>query len=323
MKITLFILFYIFSFNTAYGCKPGEIIPGVTKEVVSVFSALDFQDIIQEIKEEFESKNPEVLLHVFKGASRELGYLIREKSPVSRVDIVVSSSPELMEDFLLSDYLDWYIIFGKDELCLVYTQNSKYAQRINGQNWYKIISQEGVKLARTDENLEHLGYRTLTSWRLADIYYKENISEALFRNCPMHNIYPDAESLYLSLIAGDTDYAFHYLSFAKRKGLAYLRLPVQINLASDEFSSFYAQASVDVSGKDRESFLSLRGKTIVYAIGFLKSSISKGWPKRFFKFLFSGQAEAIFRRNGIEFDSPLRCQGKIPQEFKELCSGGD
>lgn len=319
MKITPFILFCLFSFNIAYGCKPGEIIPGVTKEVVSVFCAVDFQDAVGELKKEFESGNPDVLVYPFMRAGRELGYVIKEKSSIPRVDIVISSSPEAIENFFLSDYLDWYIVFGSDELCLVYTKDSKYADRINNQNWYNVISQKGVRLARTDENLDPLGYRTLILWKLADIYYKENVSEALFKNCPVEGIYPHGQHLYLSLKAGDIDYAFHYLSFAKSHGLNYIRLPFEINLGSGVFSSFYEQVSVAVSGKERGRFLRVRGEPIAYAMSFFKDSISKGWPKRFFEFMFSSQAKDIFKRNGIEFESSFRCQGNVPAEFKKLC----
>ncbi|MBU1998607.1 MAG: substrate-binding domain-containing protein [Candidatus Omnitrophica bacterium] len=318
MRIIFFIIFSLFFLQNAYCCKPGEFIPGVAKEIVSVFCAPEFEDAVKEIAREFENKNTKVQLYLRVSGSRELGYIIKEKKFVSRVDIIISSSPEVIEDFLLPEYLDWYITFGKDELCLAFTQKSKYSNQINEKNWHKVISQKGVKISRVDENLDPLGYRTLISWKLADSYFKENISQELFKNCLPANIYPKEDDIVLSLKAGDADYSFEYLSIAKRESLRFIKLPPQINLGDTSFLALYDKASVSVSSKERNRFIELKGKPITFAIGFLKGSISKDWPKKFFKFLFSQEAQNIFKKYGVEID--LRyCQGSITQEFKELC----
>jgi len=318
MRIISFIIFSLFFLQDAYCCKPGEFIPGVAKEIVSVFCAPEFEDAVNEIAREFENKNTKAQLYLRVCGSRELGYIIKERKFVSRVDIIISSSPEAIEDFLLPEYLDWYIIFGRDEICLAYTEESKYSNQINEKNWYKIISQKGIKIARADENLDPLGYRTLISWKLADSYFKENIAQELFKNCSPVNIYPKEDDVVLSLKAGDADYAFEYLSIAKRESLHFIKLPPQINLGDNSFLALYEKVSVNVSGKERNRFIELKGRPITFALGFLKGSISKDWPKRFFEFLFSPEALNIFKKYGVEID--LRhCQGSITQEFKELC----
>ncbi|MFH1655874.1 MAG: substrate-binding domain-containing protein, partial [Candidatus Omnitrophota bacterium] len=169
-----------------------------------------------------------------------------------------------------------------------------------------------------DENLDPLGYRTLISWKLADSYFKENISQELFKNCLPANIYPKEDDIVLSLKAGDADYSFEYLSIAKRESLRFIKLPPQINLGDTSFLALYDKASVSVSSKERNRLIELKGKPITFAIGFLKGSISKDWPKKFFKFLFSQEAQNIFKKYGVEIDSRY-CKGSITQEFKELC----
>ncbi len=318
MRVIFFIIFSLFFLQNAYCCKLGEVIPGVAKEIVSVFCAPEFEDAVKEIAREFENKNTKAQLYLRVSGSRELGYIIKEKKFVSRIDIIISSSPEVIEDFLYPEYLDWYITFGRDELCLVYTQNSRYASQINEENWYKVISQKGVRVARTDENLDPLGYRTLMSWKLADSYYKDNISQELFKNSSSANIYPKEDDVALSLKAQDADYAFEYLSIARREALRFIKLPPQINLGDPEFLALYEQVSVSDSGKERNRFMELNGRPITFAIGFLKGSISKDWPKKFFKSLFSEEAKGVFKKNGVGLNL-INCRGNIPEEFKELC----
>lgn len=308
----------MFFFSSAYCCKPGEFMPGQTREVVSVFCASDFYDAVEAAGKEFERMNPDVQMYISSRPCRELGYLILANNKLPRIDIIISSDPELFESFIFPDYLDWYAVFGRDELCLAFTENSRYADQINENNWNKIISREDVKIARADENLDHLGCRTLISWKLADIYYKNNISDKLFKNCPVKNIYHRQQDVFLALKTADVDYVFEYLSVSQRKSLRYIKLPEEINLRNPEFASFYKLASLRVSGRQRNNLMELKGRPITYAIGFMKKSVSKGRPKEFFKFLFSASGRAILKKEGMDLD-PLYLQGNVPEEFRRLC----
>jgi molybdate/tungstate transport system substrate-binding protein len=239
-----------------------------------------------------------------------------------RVDIVLTSDPEVFENLLFPDLSQWYVVFGRDEICLAFTGKSAHADEVSADNWFTLMSAPGVKLGRADENLDVLGYRTLMCWQLAEEFYKSSIVGPLSDRSGSGGIFPSAEQLISSLAAGDVDYAFVYLSSARSRGLRYIRLPSRINLGNRENAGFYSRASVRVPGKERGKFVTVHGTPIEFAAGFLKNSVSKGWPQKFFLFLFSKEAGLVFENNGIAFGKPS-CRGPVPEDIRKKCCPKD
>ncbi len=68
-----------------------------------------------------------------------------------------------------------YIQFARNEIVLCYTGESKYRNKINQNNWYKILSKPDVKFAFGNPNADPGGYRAVMAVQLAEIYY-ENAS---------------------------------------------------------------------------------------------------------------------------------------------------
>ena len=65
-----------------------------------------------------------------------------------------------------------------NELVLAYNSKSKYADEINANNWYQIISRPDVKFGFADPRMDAVGYRTLMALKLAESYYGvDNIME--------------------------------------------------------------------------------------------------------------------------------------------------
>jgi len=179
--------------------------------------------------------------------------LIRKITELNQLpDVIFVADSLAIKDRLMPEYADWYIKFYEDRIVLAYSERSKYTNEINDRSWYRILLRKDVRYGYANPNLAPIGYRTLMSWQLADLYYNEKIEDqgiydSLKSSCPKENILPDVAELLNLLESLSLDYAFVYESTAKQHNLKYIRLPKEIDLGSDELSDFYKQARVEVS----------------------------------------------------------------------------
>jgi molybdate/tungstate transport system substrate-binding protein len=170
-----------------------------------------------------------------------------------------------------SDYADWYIIFAVNRMTLAYTDNSKYSDEINPDNWYEILRRNDVKWGFSDPNLDPCGYRSPIVIQLAEHEYGDNmIFEDLIEansditvteddgiyliDANMTDLNPNTDRLMIreksvDLVAfvqeGGLDYAFEYSSVAKQHGLKYLELPVTIDLSSADHEDLYKTVKIE------------------------------------------------------------------------------
>ena len=298
-------------------CKPGEVAPGVNSEMVGVVCSPEFEDAAVRLKNNFEKSHPGILVFVESFGGRELGYVLKDRTGKIRTDIVLTTDPDVIEEFLRPGLVDGYIIFGGDELCLAFSSKSSINGRITGENWERVIVNSGIRVGRVDENLDPLGYRTLLCWKLADRYFGRDLYGALFTMCSRERAYPNGALLVKSLQNNDIDCAFVYMSTALTCGLTYVRLCPEINLGDTGMSSLYKSVSVTVSGASRDKRKHIAGKPIVFAAAFVRTSESKSNPGKFFEYLFSPEAKAVFKEKGIEFKKSS-CVS-MTEKFKDLC----
>ena len=180
------------------------------------------------------------------------------------VDVVAvadySLIPMLMYQTMMPDgqpYANWDIMPATNQLVLAYTSKSKYADEINANNWYQIISRPDVRLGFADPRMDAVGYRTLMALKLAESYYGvDNIMEIrsvnispcrlrldeengistihvpeLLEPTDNHMVLRGAQMELLALLqSGDVDYTIDYKSTVIQDGLHYLELPPEINL---------------------------------------------------------------------------------------------
>lgn len=298
-------------------CKPGEIVPGVDSEMVSVVCSPEFEDAAVRLKNNFEKSHPGILIFVESFGGRELGYVLKDRAGKRRTDIVLTTDPDVVEEFLRPGLVDGYIVFGGDELCLAFSGKGSISGRVTEANWAGVIAGGGIRGGRVDENLDPLGYRTLLSWKLAGRYYGQDLYRALCNACSRERVYPNGASLVKALQNNDIDCAFVYLSTALTRGLTYVRLRPEINLGDSGMASLYREVFVTVSGVSRDKRKNIQGKPIVFAAAFARASESKSNPGKFFEYLFSPEAMAVFKEKGIEFKESS-CVS-MPDKFKGLC----
>lgn len=270
------------------------------KKEIIIFHAGSLTRIVEDLKDEFERTYPGYRIINEGAGSRACCWKITRLN--RHADIFLSADYLVIEDLLFPDYADWYIAFAGNRLVIAYTEQSRYGDVINGDNWYEILTKSDVNFGYSDPNLDPCGYRTIMCWKLADIYYGKklngmSIEEALKKNCPDRNIRPGSVQLLALLQNFTLDYAFEYESVAKQHHLKYIKLPEHIDLSNPELRDYYAQVSVRVSGKEKGTYSIIKTTPIVYGGTILKDAENKKGAILFMKFMLSDKGKAIVTRN--------------------------
>ena len=240
-------------------------------------------------------------------------------------DIMASADYKVIDKLLIPEYADWNLRFATNQLVLCYTEKSKYADKVNEDNWYEILQNKGVVWGHSDPNLDPCGYRALMVLQLAEKHYKKpGLYDALIANRPKENIRPKSVELVSLLQTGNMDYAWEYLSVAVQHGLKYVVLPDEINLGNYRFDDFYAQASIRVTGKQPGTFMEIKGGSVTYGVTLIKSAPNKEAAVAFLGYMLAPDGGLkVLKDQGQPPFIPCRVptsvmKEKLPPELKSL-----
>jgi molybdate/tungstate transport system substrate-binding protein len=253
---------------------------------VIIFHAGSLTVPLAKMEKEFEAKHPGVDIKREAGGSTKMARMISEVGKPA--DIMASADYMVINKSLIPKFASWNVRFATNQLVLCYTEKSKFADKINQDNWYEILSKEGVQWGHSDPNLDPCGYRSLMVLQLAEKYYeKPGLYEKLIANRPKKNVRPKSVELVSLLQTGHMDYAWEYLSVAVQHKLKYVTLPEKINLGSYKHDDFYKQAKVEVSGKKPGTTITRTGKSCTYGVTLIKDAPNKDAAVAFLQFMLS------------------------------------
>jgi molybdate/tungstate transport system substrate-binding protein len=263
---------------------------------LQIFNAGSLTAPFEQISEEFNKIHPDVEILAEAAGSATT---IRKVTELGKECGVIGSADYLLiPELMFPDYADWYVIFASNEMCICYTDQSEFADEINGNNWYEILQREGVTYGRSDPDQDPCGYRTLMVWQLAEKHYSgaAGLYDSLYEAVG-DLMRPKSVDLIALLQSGDLDYAFEYSSVAQQQNLKYVELPPEINLSDVGFEDFYAQAEVEIAGTEPGEKITMIGKPIVYGV-----TIPKNFPRQelaiaWVDFLLSDKGMAIMATN--------------------------
>ncbi|TYB30527.1 MAG: tungstate ABC transporter substrate-binding protein WtpA [Candidatus Mcinerneyibacterium aminivorans] len=289
------------------------------KQKLKIFHAGSLTIPFEKLEKVFEEKHPEVDILREAAGSRKCARKISELN--KKADIMASADYTVIENLLIPEHADWNISFVTNEMSIMYTEKSKYGDEINENNWHEILLKDEVSVGRSDPNADPCGYRTLLVWQLADKYYKDanNLDEKL-KNKDNQYIRPAEVDLLSLLETGELDYLFIYRSVAQQHHGKFVTLPDRINLKTTEYSDFYKNAKVEVSGKKPGEKITKIGAPMVYGITIPKNAENKELAKKFLLFLFSNEGIEIMENNGQPFIYPPIVTGnrdEVPEEILE------
>jgi len=293
----------------------------------------------EDIEAQFEADHPNVDVQLEPVGSVTRVQKVTELG--EECDVLASADYSLIPSMMMtteSNYADWYIIFAVNRMTLVYTDNSKYANEINSDNWYEILRRSDVKWGFADPNLDPCGYRSPMVIQLAEYEYGDDmIFEDLIEansditvtedagiftiNANMTNLNPNTNRLMIreksvDLVTfvqeGGLDYAFEYSSVAKQHGLKYLELPVTIDLSSTDYENIYKTVKIE------KTTTTSTGAPIVYGLTVPNNAPNPTLAEEFVKYIINESGQATLSDSGQPPVVPAVTNdiNKIPESLK-------
>jgi len=284
---------------------------------LTIFHAGSLSKPFNEMKDDFEQKNPDVKILLEAAGSRECARKITELG--KKCDIMASSDYTVIEDLLMPEYADWYINFAGNEMCIAYTKKSRLKDKIRTNNWPEILLNDSVIFGRSNPNLDPCGYRTIMVFDLAgEFYQKPGLRDQLLKKDQKY-IRPKEVDLLSLLESHAIDYIFIYRSVAVQHQLQSLILPDSLNLGNPELTDFYRTASVEISGKTPGETITKQGEPMVYAFTIPKNAPNKDLAEKFARFILQPDGgQKIMKNNGqnVFINIPEKFIDQVPENLK-------
>lgn len=291
--------------------------------VVAVFHAGSLTVPFEIIEEMFEEAHPGV--DVQREASGSVACARKITELGREADIMASADYRVIDGMLIPDYTAWNAVFATNQMVLAYVPESRYADEINGENWYRILQREDVEWGHSEPDADPCGYRTLLVGQLAEEHYGEpGLYQRLIQGRNEANIRPKSVELISLLQSGHLDYAFEYLSVAVQHDLQYVTLPDRINLGNPEYADFYSTASIDIAGDAPGETRTMTGAPIAYGITLLDQAPNSEAAQAFLELLLSPDGGlAVLEELGQPPFVPVRLSSKtdpaaVPASIRSL-----
>ncbi len=190
-------------------------------------------------------------------------------------------------------YTKWYVQYAGNHIVLAYNPNSKYAPEFEAiasgkkplADLFTLLETPGLKLGRTDPNIDPQGRYFIEMLELAQMYYHlpsgtvTKIIGSPLNSSTSSQIYAES-SLDSVLEAGELDAASAYYTQAVELHLHYITLPDAIDLGVPADAAQYAKAAITTTngtvhhGAPLVLDITIIGKATPAAIAFVKYTLS-------------------------------------------------
>ena len=113
-----------------------------SKNKLSIFHAGSLTVPFAKIEKDFEATHPDIDVQREAGGSTKMARMISEVGKPA--DIMASADYKVIDNNLIPKFANFNIRFATNQLVLCYTDQSKYSDKINKDNWYEILQKKGV-----------------------------------------------------------------------------------------------------------------------------------------------------------------------------------
>lgn len=282
-----------------------------------IFHAGSLSVPLKEVAAEFKKLYPEVNIQMEAAGSVASARKITDLD--KPCDIMASADYAVIDKMLIPKYADYNIKFASNELCVVYSEKSRYADQVNAKNWMEILLKTDVAFGRSDPNSDPCGYRTEMMFQLAEKHYKKQGLYSKLTAKDKENMRPKETDLLALLETNSIDYIFLYRSVAVQHSLKYIVLPDAVNLKNPAFAIQYASAKVEINGSKPGEKQTMNGEPMIYSFTILRNAPNKAAAIAFAEFLLRKEkGQAIMARNGQPSVVPMKVNNydKVPSQLK-------
>jgi molybdate/tungstate transport system substrate-binding protein len=231
---------------------------------------------------------------------------------------------------LMPKFTSWYIRYAGTSMVVAYNPNGKYASQFKAiadgskpvSDLFTLLQTPGLKLGRTDPNIDPQGRDFIYMLELAQMYYhlpSDTVAKILgtsdFGTDSSPQIYAES-ALDSTLQSGQLDAASAFVTQTIELHLAYVPLPVQINLGSADHAAQYKKASVTL-----KNGMTKHGSPQVIDITIIGTPTPAGIS--FVKYTLSPAGLAQYKQGGFSLPTPkvFGTASAVPSEVSSELGG--
>jgi molybdate/tungstate transport system substrate-binding protein len=211
-------------------------------------------------------------------------------------------------------YTKWYVQYAGTSMVVAYNPNSKYASQFKAfadgskplSGLFTLLETPGLKLGRTDPNIDPQGRDFIYMLELAQSYYhlpSDTVAKILgtsdFGSSSSSQIYAES-SLDSTLQSGQLDASSAFITQAIELHLDYIPLPPAINLGDQSMAAQYQNASVTITSNGAKT--TKHGSPQVIDITLIGKPTPAGIS--FVKYTLSSAGLALYRKGGFTLLTP-------------------
>jgi molybdate/tungstate transport system substrate-binding protein len=242
--------------------------------------------------------------YTYQGKGAGSGAIANQiKGKIATPDVVEFADPAVNTSLIGSangNFVSWYLTFATSQLVIGFDPKSKFAKEFVAVQhgklaWYQALQQKGLRLGRTDPNIDPKGYRAIWMANLAQKqYHLKGFAQRLL-GAPENPSQVFLEQVLVArMLTGQIDAGVFYLSEVKDLGIPYIHLPPQVNLGSTKYAKLYATQHFTTSTGQ-----SITGAPIQYTITIPTTVKNEAGAEAFVQFVLSSRVRAISAAHGL------------------------
>lgn len=153
-----------------------QTVDAADDKIIKIFAADSIKKPMHEFESDFENdlyNNKGYTINLTcEGSNKLLTRILNGEKP----DIFISADYKLIDDKLIPSkkYTGWDAEFITNSIVIAYRKDSTGSDKINQDNWFDIVNQDGAVLGLGNPNMDPGGYRAVMMIQLANKYYKNN-----------------------------------------------------------------------------------------------------------------------------------------------------
>jgi molybdate/tungstate transport system substrate-binding protein len=253
-----------------------------------IFHAAGFAPFLEQIRDDCQ-RDLHIALQTEGSGSQEA---CRKVTELGRpCDLLVLADNQLVAA-LLGPARRWRIDFATDECVLGVGTRAPAVEKAQ-KDWPAVVLDDRVRLARVNENLGPIGYRTLLSLKLQEGLGCPGLCERFMAR--YSQVVDDVERLPPLLRSGQTDYAILCRSTCITHGIRYVELDPRVNLGSPDIDYSRAEVRFVKLKSGAQEMVAICGSPIVWSMVRPADSANRD-PAVFIRYVLStkaGDLEAI------------------------------
>jgi molybdate/tungstate transport system substrate-binding protein len=231
----------------------------------------------------------------FAGGSSLLANQIKGK--LRQGDIFISASPKANSTLMgpaNGSWVSWYVAFGQSALMIGYNPAGRFATDFKTKPWYQVLAEPGIRIGRTDPNLDPKGALTMKLMDAAEgFYHRPGLArQVLGAEENPAQVLPE-ETLVGRIQSGQLDAGFFYSTEINDARIPAVSTPAAI------------------------------APKAVYTVTILRDAPHAAGARRFVVFLLGSQGRHILAHHGIALSKPTLsgAANSAPPAIRALAAG--